>query len=1197
MKILSIRLKNLASLAGEHFIDFESDPLASAGLIAIVGKTGAGKSTILDAMCLSLFNKVPRLKESDGKLQDVDGSELAVNSPMTVLRRGCGHAFAELCFVAPDQKRYLARWEIKRARENPTGKLQNVQRSLKCLNDNMVLADKLKAVDEQVKLITQLSFDQFTRAVLLAQSEVTAFLKARDNERGELLEYLTNSVIFGKIGELAYRKTADIAKQRKQLEDVLGHIEILDADQLQQLQHTLAVSNQAVQDLSLEQKQLEQQQQWFQRQDKLQLELNNKQQALAQQQQLDQQLAADKLQRSKLDLCASIRPVLLQKQQQFQQQQQLAPQLHQAQQSFAQLTQQFELEQKNFLQDEQQLTQSQDFEQQYQPQLKQLRHCIDKRELIKEQFHGAKLQQTELQQQQQPLVAQQQQIHVEQQQLESALNTLSQQLQFSQAFQALDTGLDAHIQQLQQFIPAYTPIEQTLGHLKHAEQQLEQQQQALAQLEQQHGKLEQLESQLEQQRQQREVQLQLCSQLERIQQQCQQLQARDTELKDLQQQAAQHQVQQQTLSTQISAADNSYQQAKQQRMQLFDILQQQRLLHAENIEHLRADLKAGQPCVVCGSLDHPYRDNSQAISKALFELQQQQLKHAEADEQLALQHWQTQQQDASTCNASLAHIQKQIQSLSAELHQLQQQIKQHLDLPALAQRLPVQQPDDQQLIQLSSDAQRSCQQHVQQLEQQIKHATQGVKDLQSAAQQMQQQHYTLLQAKQLCAQIQHILPAEQTLASQPLTIQVQIILETLLQRAQQLKQQQQMQQRQQQLLQDLSRCHISLDSLVLQITALEQRLAEIEQQGLENTEIAIQQIQAMTGLSEQKPKEWLQNYDATLLQQQQRYRQSKLSFDQLRQQYEQQKQALQQLSSQSQHHAQNVEHATAEIERWLKQHPQLELAELEALLLLSSADEQRMRQALKQAEQALTQADAALKATQQQLDEHRQQQPAIDLDTLNSSLISQEQRLALQIEQRDQLKLKFELHQQSLSKQQQFMDQILEIQQQEHRWSKISDLMGSSTGKVFRDIAQQYHLDILIEYANQQLSLLSQRYTLKRLENSLSLAIIDHDMDGEMRSVSSLSGGESFLTALALSLAIANMASGSMKIESLFIDEGFGTLDAASLHMVMNALDQLQSQGRKVVLISHIQDMHERIPVQIQVNPRGAGASSIEIVG
>ncbi|HBO72589.1 MAG TPA: ATP-dependent dsDNA exonuclease, partial [Acinetobacter sp.] len=236
MKILSIRLKNLASLAGEHFIDFESEPLASAGLIAIVGKTGAGKSTLLDAMCLALFNQIPRLKSSDGKLVDVDGSELLTNSPLTVLRRGTGHGFAELCFVAQDQKHYQARWEIKRARENPNGKLQSVQRSLKCLTDGVVIADKTKAVETHIQHITQLSFEQFTRAVLLAQSEVTAFLKARDNERGELLEYLTNSSIFAKIGQLAYIKTKEIADQRKQLENVLGHIEIRSDEEVAELQ-------------------------------------------------------------------------------------------------------------------------------------------------------------------------------------------------------------------------------------------------------------------------------------------------------------------------------------------------------------------------------------------------------------------------------------------------------------------------------------------------------------------------------------------------------------------------------------------------------------------------------------------------------------------------------------------------------------------------------------------------------------------------------------------------------------------------------------------------------------------------------------------------------------------------------------------------------------------------------------------------
>ena len=285
-----------------------------------------------------------------------------------------------------------------------------------------------------------------------------------------------------------------------------------------------------------------------------------------------------------------------------------------------------------------------------------------------------------------------------------------------------------------------------------------------------------------------------------------------------------------------------------------------------------------------------------------------------------------------------------------------------------------------------------------------------------------------------------------------------------------------------------------------------------------------------------------------------------------------------------------------DIQQWLTQHPAFQPDDFEHLAQITAVQEQQIRQQLQHAERMLNEANSALNTIQEQLIEHKLHQPDIDFEQLQQLILDNVNALKTQFEIRDQLKLKLELHQQNVAKQKQFADQIQQVQQEEHRWGKISGLMGDATGKKFRDYAQQYNLDILLEHANQQLAMLSQRYTLKRLDNSLSLAIIDHDMDGETRSVASLSGGESFLTALALSLAIANMASGSMKIESLFIDEGFGTLDASSLHMVMNALDQLQNQGRKVVLISHIQEMHERIPVQIQVRPLGAGASTIEVV-
>ena len=267
MKILSIRIKNLASLAGEHFIDFESEPLASAGLVAIVGKTGAGKSTILDAMCLALFNQIPRLKGSEGKVIDNDGTPLKTDSPLTVLRRGTSEGFAELCFIANDYKRYIACWKVNRAHNKVDGKLK-ATRWLKCLTDGVVIADKTSSVDEKIQEITQLKFEQFTRAVLLAQSEVTAFLHAKDKERSALLEYLTDSKIFSTIGSIAYYKTDDYTQQKKALQVRFGDIEILSDEDLTATTSQFNTVSAEYKKLELEKSALEKNHQWYEQKKK-----------------------------------------------------------------------------------------------------------------------------------------------------------------------------------------------------------------------------------------------------------------------------------------------------------------------------------------------------------------------------------------------------------------------------------------------------------------------------------------------------------------------------------------------------------------------------------------------------------------------------------------------------------------------------------------------------------------------------------------------------------------------------------------------------------------------------------------------------------------------------------------------------------------------------------------------------------------
>ena len=165
------------------------------------------------------------------------------------------------------------------------------------------------------------------------------------------------------------------------------------------------------------------------------------------------------------------------------------------------------------------------------------------------------------------------------------------------------------------------------------------------------------------------------------------------------------------------------------------------------------------------------------------------------------------------------------------------------------------------------------------------------------------------------------------------------------------------------------------------------------------------------------------------------------------------------------------------------------------------------------------------------------------------------------------------------------------------RWAKLNELAGSADGAKFRRIAQGYTLDLLLNYANVQLRCLTRRYRLERVPETLALQVIDRDMCDEVRTVHSLSGGESFLVSLALALGLSSLSSNRMRVESLFIDEGFGSLDAETLRVALDALESLRTQGRKIGVISHVQEMTERIPVRIRVSRSGNGRSHLTVEG
>jgi DNA repair protein SbcC/Rad50 len=160
----------------------------------------------------------------------------------------------------------------------------------------------------------------------------------------------------------------------------------------------------------------------------------------------------------------------------------------------------------------------------------------------------------------------------------------------------------------------------------------------------------------------------------------------------------------------------------------------------------------------------------------------------------------------------------------------------------------------------------------------------------------------------------------------------------------------------------------------------------------------------------------------------------------------------------------------------------------------------------------------------------------------------------------------------------------------------LAQAIGSHDGKLLRAFAQSLTLDTLLELANSHLDDLAPRYQLERVpRHDLELQVIDRDMGDEVRAVQSLSGGEGFLVSLALALALSSLAAGSVRVRTLLIDEGFGTLDPATLDGALAVLDALQSTGRQVGIISHIPGLIERVSAHVKVIQRGSGRSEVVV--
>ncbi len=633
------------------------------------------------------------------------------------------------------------------------------------------------------------------------------------------------------------------------------------------------------------------------------------------------------------------------------------------------------------------------------------------------------------------------------------------------------------------------------------------------------------------------------------------------------------------------------------------LLERQRLARSASVEELREQLQDDQPCPVCGSHEHPYHQ-PEALLQSLG-------RHDENEEATA-------QKAVDVLKEKLTELRGEVGGLIAQQKEfLQQQeqlatqqhaLKPSLDAHPLSTSLFNQDAAKrstwlaQQLAQLTQsitqDEQRqgallNLQQNAGRLQQQLQAAQDAS---QQARQLLVDQQRELSNDRERLDEELHafasLLPAEtlESLRREPAATFVQLD-QQVSQRLEQLGHQRDELAEQQERQQAIEKEQTHQQHRQQQLDALHQHVTELSAQ----RQAAQAQLTALLG-DHASAEQWQQQLDQAVAQARQRETYANQQLQDLRN-------TLVQLAADLKAQQERQQALTAEqhslderLGEWRALHPELDDEGLMRLLAFDDSQISALRQQVQHSEKAVEQAKVLLHEREQRLAEHQALHNGnLDADQLDDSLATLNQQLAEGEKHCAELRARQAEDQRRQDANHALAEQITQAYEEWQRWARLNALIGSATGDTFRKIAQAYNLDLLVHHANVQLRQLVRRYRLKRGGSMLGLLVMDTEMGDELRSVHSLSGGETFLVSLALALGLASMASSTLKIESLFIDEGFGSLDPESLQLAMDALDGLQAQGRKVAVISHVQEMHERIPVQIQVKRQGNGLSTLEV--
>ncbi|MDP3552570.1 AAA family ATPase [Methylocystis sp.] len=1249
LRILAIRGANLASLAEGFALDFDSEPLRSAGLFAITGETGAGKSTILDAICLALYDKFPRVVAAGASegAPDPSGETLGSGDPRTILRRGAGRGFAEVDFIGKDGLRYRARCDLQRARGRASGALQKRVRSLWRIDEAGEIVAPVESgiepVNARVVELTDLTFDQFRRTALLAQGEFDAFLRADAKERAELLEKITGAEIYGVLSQRAFERAREaqqattLVERRRAEIGVMSEAEraAIDADvaataaeRAQVAEKRSAMADALRRFDALAQAHAKLAQAMSAREGALRAfdEMAPRRETLAALAQVEPLRApreemrrAEDIQKAALDDAADAKAKAVAAQEAFAAQEARAL-------SAAESVAASEAEMARFA------------------PIWSEAAALDARiaNLAQEEAkargvaEGAASRAAEKRDERAETTERRAEIEREKETALADLARLEPARALSERWRDIDDWLTkrAEISQAKRacdgaLAAAFADIDRgdaTLADFNARDAQDRAACEKLAaQIADRDGALLALDEPAALARAEdlaRAVEL-----IEALRRCARTFDEADVAAASAHQDIARYAqdeaaVRQKLEGIRSERARQAAQSAEAERFgELADAAADPHALR------LRAALNDEAPCPVCGAREHPFSKTHDAASALIEALR------ARRDES----------------RRSLSKLDEEIVSLRARAAQAQAL---HDDASRRAAQAQAARgcAEAEYALLLSAECARdmapelapptsilSASPRLQALTKEIATARDGVAQKLLAARRLREERDRLRGERDA---VRLALDARQEERA-ALAISLEALREARARsRAEGAGLVERLESLDRSLAPYLQLCDLSAADLDRDAASARRRLeaagANYREALARSDEVAAilaaialkaervvaeadsasareaeakgdHQARAKSLAEARDARALLLEGEATAAHRSRieaRHRAAIAARDEARHQLAEAQQSKTACETRHAHCVSAAESAAARAE----QARQGFVAALYAtgfdeataapLLAMSREEQAELRRAVEAAEAGRAAAEAAVRARQVDYDEAKAVVPA---EVSREQLAAEEKDIAGRL---DDLSARLGALRERGAKDDEARERATALGEELERarvnaklWGEINEAIGSASGDKFRRFAQAATLQHLVALANQRLALLAPRYALERSgeAGALGLQIIDRDLGDERRSTRSLSGGERFLASLALALALAGLEGRDSFVDTLFIDEGFGALDSATLDVVIDALETLQGQGRRVGVISHVDSLQQRIATKICVERRGGGISVVRL--